>query len=200
LAIKKFSSKKPLDKSDLKEFRYYVAQLKQKKLTSRAARSARPYFISDGKTLAELVNKNASKLKPYSPPVPKQSKLPLRRPISVRDFPVKHNSLAGVLRDLDENSAAINKLKNSDEKFAFEIDGIRSYAIFYDIKDLSEYLSESAGIQQVLQKRTKSQELFKALKIVRWNKTATEWKPGPQKARRKSSHAGRQAKTRKRKK
>lgn len=192
----KFSSKKPLSPSQLKEFRSAVASLKRQGLLKGSvdARSARPYFVRGGKTLAEQVNKNLDKIQPVNRSTktvgrtsraklqPKAPELkPLNTPISVRDYPLNARGLASTIKGLDENFAEINKLKRPREKFGFEIDGIRSYAIFYDIRDLAEYLSESAGIQMVLKRRQQSAELFSKLKLVRWNRTAKEWKPGPQK-------------------
>ena len=46
---------------------------------------------------------------------------------------------------------------------------------------MADFLGESAGIQQVLRKRSQSQELFSALKIVRWNRDVRFWKPDKQK-------------------
>lgn len=200
MAIEKFSSK-TLSGSELKRFRHAVSELKKQGLIKRsiAAGSARPYFLSEGKTLREIVNKHASSLQPLKSAPKKPPLAPLSKPISVREFPHKHKSLAGVFSDLKKNSAEINKLKKPDEKFGFQIDGIRSYAIYSDIEDLIERLEDSGGIQQVLKKRQDSQELFSKLKIVRWNQSAKLWKPGPQKAKKKRSHAGRQVKSRRNK-
>ena len=155
---------------------------------------AQPYFVRGGKTLAEIVNKA------NEPPKPKAPKLnPLAKPISIRDFPIKHKSLAGVLKELEENAADIDKLKRPGEKWAFQVDGIRSYRTFEDIGLFVQEMLDSAGIQQVLKKRQASQELYNSLKLVRWNKTATEWKPKMQ-HRKPPSHAARQAKSRAKKK
>lgn len=191
---RKYTSHGKLSSAELKEFRAKVAALKKagKLPASRSKtnpRTARPSMKRGGKTLAEIVNKTRL---PKKPPL-----APLGKALSIRDFPTKHKSLAGVLKDLEEHGDEINALKRPDENFAFQIDGIRSYAVFGSIQQFARSLAESAGIQQVLKKRQDSQELYNSLKIVRWNKTAKEWKPKAQK--RKSSHAARQAKSRRKK-
>lgn len=173
-SIPKFSSRKPLSQSELREFRSYVAQLKRKGLIpgKTSVSSARPAFVRGGKTLAEIVNANRDKLTPYQPPV---KKAPLGKPLSVRSLPHSHKSLARVLKDLEENERAIDALKKPDELWGFQIGGTDSLRLFSDIRLVLDYLGESAGIQQLYHKRQKSQEVFNSLKIVRWNKSATEW-------------------------
>lgn len=179
-----------------------------------------------GKLLAELVNKShrkltaipvkssgsgsTAKIKPVkqAPPVAPSKKVnlkPLNKPLSFRDYPIKHKSFAGALNDLDENWEEVNAMKREGEKFAFQFDkendrgnkvGLRSYVIFHDIRDLVEYLGKYEAVQKALHNYKRSEKLFDSLKLVRWNKSATEWKPGPQHLLRKNSKAGKQAKKR----
>jgi hypothetical protein len=178
----KFPSKfgKRLSPSELKQFRAYVSQLKKRGLIRKgiSAKTARPVQISGGKTLQEIVNKSLKTIPPKEAP----KLLPIRTPISVRDFPVKHKSLALVLSDLEANAKEINALKRPGEYFAWEVDGIKSYGIFADIELLARELGESAGIQQLFHKRSQGTTFINKLKIVRWNKRAKDWKPAPQKA------------------
>lgn len=198
--IQKFSSRKSPSASELKEFRNYVAQLKRKGLVpgKTSARVARPAFVRGGKTLAEIVNANRNKLTPYQP-IAKSTKAPLRKPLSVRSLPHKHKSLAGALKDLEENSRTLDKLKKPGELWGFEIGGTSSLRIFSDIRLVLDYLGESAGIQQVYHKRQKSQEVFNSLKLVRWNRSATEWVEQRKVRGKRIKAAGKAAKGRKRK-
>jgi hypothetical protein len=177
----KFGARETLSGERLQEFRNYVAQLKRQKLITRKgpASSARPYFIQKGprggsKTLRDIVNENLDKVTPAT------KLLPLGEPVSIRSLPTKAKGLASLLKDIEKNYKEIDALKKPKEVFAFQINGMRSYATFGDIRLLVEYLGESAGIQQVLHKHRQSSSIFKALKIARWNKSAKAWKPSMQ--------------------
>ena len=178
----KFSARESLYTERLAEFRNYVSQLKKQGIITRKgpASSARPSFLQKGpkggaKSLREIVNANLDKVTP----LPKL--LPLGHPVSVRSLPTKSKGLASLLSDLEKNYKDIDALKKPREYFAFQINGMKSYAIFRDIRLLAEYLGESAGIQLVLHKHRKSSAIFDALKIVRWNRSAKAWKPAAQK-------------------
>ena len=200
-SIRKFRSSQNLTASELREFRNYVSQLKKQGVISSktSAASARPYFLRSsgpkgGKnTLAEIVNKNHAKLTKYQPP---QKLLPSSKPISVRDFPHSHNSLANILNDLEKNYKAIDALKKPDERFAFQIHGTDSLRPFRDIRLLTEFLKESESIQQVFRKRGESRDIFNSLKIIRWKGTITGWAEHRHVRRKKPSSKGRQAKYR----
>lgn len=199
-SVKKYSSssRKPLSIQELRTFRSLVSRLKKQGIIKGVdARSARPYFVRGGKTLAEIVNKYAGKLPPPRPPSDLKR---IGQPLSFRDIGLKSKSLAGALNELDKNYQAFEKLKKPGEHWAVQIDGIRSYMTYSDLGLFAQEMKESGGIQQVLRKRADSQEIFSSLRLVRWNKSADEWKPGPQKRKRKASHAKRQVAHRRSKK
>lgn len=205
---KRFSSKKPLTPSELKQFRASVSSLKKQGLIPKSvdARTARPYFVRGGKTLAEIVNKY-NEPKPSAKPSDSPRLAPLKRPISLRDLPGnKRKSLASLFRDIENDpslEAKINALKKPDEFFTFEIEGTRSIYPYRDIGLLLErfkYEGKQAAFD-IYHKRQKSIDLFSKLKIVRWNDTATEWRAGAVKrTARKQAAAKRQAQHRRKKK
>ena len=169
----RYSSKRPLSATDLKEFRSHVARLKKQGVipSNVDARSARPYFVRGGKTLAEYVNKD------LNPPAPKPKLATARQPITVRNLPnTKHRSLAGLLKDMEEHADEINALKKPDEFFGFRIAGTDSIAPYRTIKLLIDELKESAGIQYLFNRRSRSaKEVFDTLQIIRWNQPPGQW-------------------------
>jgi hypothetical protein len=195
--IRLFPTTKKLSGSNLREFRNYVSQLKKQGVIPAKVKtgSARPYFKLAGRTLGDIVNKNHRSLTPYQSTA--QKKLaPLGKPMSFREIGLKGKTLAEVLDELDENGDLYEHLKRPGEKWAFQVtqpDGqnIKSYHAFSSLSTFAQTLKDSAGIQQVLAKRQKSQELYKNLFLVRWNKSHTEWKPKPQKLSRKTLRAKR---------
>lgn len=202
-----YTPKQKLDAKQLRQFRSYVSQLKKKGIVSGVdARSARPGMIRPAgpkggrKTLAELVNKNHKQLIP-------PAKLPVK-PIFIRDFSSGTTNLATLFRAIERDpdlAAKIDAKKKKGEKWAFQIDGTDSLNIFGDIRLLIDDAFRYEGIRppygspDVFHKRSKSTNLFGKLKLVRWNKTATEWKQQRHVKKRKASHAHRQAKRRRNK-
>lgn len=192
---------KHLSASELKEFRRYVSQLKKegKIKTSIDARSARPYFLSNGKTLQSIVNKNLSETKlPASKPRKQKS-------FYVRDLGLKAKSLATAFNEIEKNPKLIkriNSMLKPGERFAFDIEGTHSMMTFPDIellideafkygKDIKGNPRMPWGSQDIYHKRSKSVALFDKLKIVTWNKGLTEWRstthPKPKKKKAKKS-------------
>lgn len=219
--IRAFGAKSNPSPERLKEFRSYVRQLKRQGILTGKIdpKVARPNFVRGGRNLADIVNRHRAKLKPVTPAKPtppaapkktaaKAGKLlPARTPISFRDLPIEARSLGQAIHELSQNSKAFDKLKRKDEKFAFQIDGIHSVAVFPDMERLTNYLGNSDGIQYVLQKHQKdAQFIFDSIKLVRWNGSNREWKPKPQKwsaeklARSRKKRAVNEARNRRRKK
>jgi hypothetical protein len=199
--IPHYSAKKKLTTKELRDFRSYVSQLKSKGLIPKStdAKTARPYFIRGGKTLAESVNKYHNEL------TPKPELVKLGKPgISIVDFPppatLKHKSLAGILNEIETRGPELDKLKKPDESWAFSIHGTRGYVTFKKINLFAEFMKESAGIQQVLHKRQKSQNIVEGLKLVRWNKTPGQFKGEMQHYKKPKSKASKQARHRRRSK
>lgn len=185
---RKTSPSRKISRAELSKFRSQIRALRDAgKLPGKKIdlRTVTPNTRRGGKPLTDYLKKSSRK-----------KLAPLNSPISIRDFPLKHKSLAGVLADLEENAEELDMLKKPDERWALQIDGIRSYALFYNMRQLAQVYAESAGIQEVLKKRQDANELYSGLKLVRWNKSAAQWKPKAQK-RKKASHAARQAKSRK---
>jgi hypothetical protein len=136
-------------------------------------------------------------------PKKKRKTPPRARPISKRELPVKYHGLARTLVEIEKNSDKINKLKRPGEKWAFEIDGIRSWATFNHIDHFAQYLRESEGVRHLFRRHKQAEQFWRALKLVRWNGTATEWKPSAQKLNstqlaRKKRNAAKEAKRRRR--
>ena len=170
----------------LREYRTYVKQVKDLGLVKTPVKTSLASPFGKGKgprggevKIVDVINRNRDKLTPYVSPESRRIKV--ASPLSVRNLPGKPQSLAATLKDLTENADAINALKKPRERFAFQVGDIRSYYTFSDIRLMADFLGESAGIQQVLRKRSQSQELFSALKIVRWNRDVRFWKPDKQK-------------------
>jgi hypothetical protein len=184
--IRSFPVSKKLSGSNLREFRNYVSQLKKQDVLPKSVKtgSARPYFKIGGRTLGDFVNKNHKRLTPYFPPETRKL-APLGKPISFREIGLKGKTLADVLKELDEHGDDYEAIKRPGEKWAFQVEtgnqSIKSYHAYSSLERFAQTLLDSEGIQQVLSKRSKSQELFKNLYLVRWNKTSKEWKPKPQK-------------------
>lgn len=191
--MQKYSStaRKKLTSTELREFRSKISTLKKQGLIkpSLDARSARPFFISRGKTLAEIVNKESSRLSKLTESVPAATKaqkdlgdlnlLPLNRAVSVRDFPVPAKTLPKFLNEISTRSPELGKLKRKGERFAFSIDGNRSYQLYDDLDDLAEALEKYESFMTATP--SDNRKLYDVLKIVRWNKTRKEWKPAKQK-------------------
>lgn len=204
MKIPHYSTHKSLSPAELKKFRSFVAQLKKQGVIPAKidARIARPNFVRSigprggKKSLAEVVWSNRAKLQPI--PVHPKLTPPGKPGLLVRDFPHSHKSLASVIKDLETNAKEIDKLKKPGDKFAFQIGGTDSLIIYSDIARIARYLSESAGIQQLFTKHQKSQEIYNSLKIIRWNKSATEWVRQRQ-VKSNKKHAGRTAKNRRKK-
>jgi len=91
-------------------------------------------------------------------------------------------------------------MKKRGDKFAFKVNGIKSYHIYSHIEDLISDLQDSEGIQEVLRKRGPSKNLYDSIKLVRWHGSQKSWKPKPQKLPKRKSHAEKQARSRARKK
>ena len=205
--ITHYTPKQVLNAKELRRFRSFVSQLKKQKLVSGVdARSARPGMIrplgpkGGRKSLAEIVNKNHKLL--TSP-----SKLP-SKPIFIRDFSTGTTNLATLFREIERDpslAAKIDAKKRKGERWGFQIDGTDSIAIFADIQLLIddafryERNQNPYGSPDVFHKRSKSANLFRKLKLVRWSKTATKWGQQRHVKKRKASHSHRQAKKRRRK-
>ena len=202
--IPHYTPKQVLDAKELRRFRSFVSQLKKQKLVSGVdARSARPGMIrplgpkGGRKSLAEIINKNHKLLTP-------PSKLP-QKPIFIRDFSTGTTNLATLFRQIERDpslAAKIDAKKRKGERWAFQINGTDSLSLFADIRLLIDDAFRYEGIKppygspDVFHKRSKSADLFRKLKLVRWSKTATEWKQQRHVKKRKASHAHRQAKKR----
>lgn len=204
--IPSFSSSKTISGQSLTEFRNYVSQAKKLGLVpaSTDARTARPYFIRGGKTLAETINKNKSKLKPFNPSVKKAKSKLLSpdKPISIRDLPIKGKSLATALKEMERDPSKFDALKRSNERWGFQVgkEQYGSIQIFGDIDLMVDYLRHYDGNAErasnsVFHKRSKSDRLFQSFKLVRWTGTNNEWK----KFREKRVHKARHQVRRKRK-
>jgi len=184
--IPRFTSRKKLSPEALKEFRSLVSQAKRKGLirSGISAKTARPSFISGGKTLAEILNKNSERLKPYIHP-PIRTKL-LDKPIAVRDLPIKRKSLAAFFNELErkpELAADINAMKRPGERFGFTIDGTRSITTFPNIEFLVDHFKYEGKRAQfdIYHKHQKSVNLFNKIKLVRWKDGTPEWRRGAEK-------------------
>lgn len=168
-----------LSASELKEFRSEVSRLKKSGLIKKTvnARQARPYQLSNGKTLREIVNAN-TELGPSK--------------FYVRDLPIERKSLSAVFNDIEKDpalAARINAMKKPSEKFAFEIDGTRSRQLFDDIQDVIDLAFKYGhfdggvggqpgphGSKDVFHNRRKSIALYNSLKLVRWDKGKRAWR------------------------
>jgi hypothetical protein len=202
--IRNFPSSKKLSGSNLREFRNYVSQLKKQGVLPAKVKtgSARPYFKIQGRTLANYVNKNHRRLTPYAPP----SKPTLTQgPLFIRDFATDQKSLAVLFRDIEHNrelAAQIDAKKRPGERWAMRIDGTDSLNIYADIElmidDLFKYgpNGQPYGSHDIYHDRAKSRKLLPKLQLIRWNKGIGEWSKTRKFPKHKSSHAGRQAKRR----
>ncbi len=176
----RYSARKTLTASELKTFRSHVAQLKREGIITAKvdARSARPYFIRGGDSLAVQVNRGLKELSERKqalsivPHLPKP--LLLNHPISFRKLPHSTRSLAKTMRDIETNYKELNKLKRPGEKFVFKVLGVNSYAPYTDIRLLAQELGESEGIQELFRKHGAS--IYDSIELMRWNKTATRWR------------------------
>lgn len=189
-------TRKSSSPDELKLFRSALSQLKKQGLIAKSidARSARPYFVRGGKTLAELVNKNSSKLTPPvsksksptsklppSKPVKKPHLLPKRSPIAFRDLPTKGRSLATVLKDMEANSAKFDAMKRDNEYWAFRIAGTDSRHIFRTaelmVQDAFKYGAGKGpyGNKDVFHSRYRSENLFDKIELIRWTGGISEW-------------------------
>lgn len=213
--LPKFPLRKKLTPEETRQFRHAVSQLKKRGLVKASinSRVASPGRISGGKTLVEIVNKHRTELKPLpskatvkieSPAVATKSTLklkPLNSPLSIRNFSAGQKTLAGTLSYIEKHADELDKWKRPDEKWAFQFDGMRSYATFSHIEDMIKKLRYYNSVKRLLHKHTQaSDQFYNAIKLVRWNKTASEWKPEKQHMnKRQKSHAERQARSRRRK-
>lgn len=206
-SIRKFSAKKPPTKVELAEFRNYVSQLKAKGIITGkvSAKSARPAFVRGGKSLAEIVNKNHDKLKPFQS---KRSLSPVDRKsfIKVRDVPgIKGKSLATVFKEMEADPVKFNALKRPDELWGFRIDGTDSRRVYNNIDDLIDdgfrYDAHHAS-HDIFHKRSKSSGLFSKIELVRWKGTHQQWfkQRKTRTAKQKFSNAQRMAVKRRKKK
>ena len=202
--IPHYTPKQVLDAKELRRFRSFVSQLKKQKAISGVdARSARPFMVRSigpkggRKTLAEIINKNHKLLTP-------PAKLP-SKPIFIRDFSTGTTNLATLFKQIERDpslAAKIDAKKRKGERWGFQIDGTDSVALFADIQLLIDDAfrydrnQNPYGSPDVFHKRSKSANLFRKLKLVRWSKTATEWRQQRHIKKRKASHAHRQAKKR----
>jgi hypothetical protein len=176
LAKKKFG--RNLSGAELKSFRSHVSALKKqgKIKASIDARSARPYFLSGGKTLQEIVNKNVSKTEN----IPSRAKA--RSPFLLRDAPgIKQKGLAAIFNQIEKDPALlarIEALKKPGERWAFEIDGTPSMHAYPDlellIEDTFKYTGTKAS-QSIYSKRDKSARLGSRLKLIRWDGSDFSW-------------------------
>ena len=205
--IRSFPTSKKLSGSNLREFRHYVSQLKKQGVLPAKVKtgSARPYFKFNGRALGDIVNKNHKKLTPYSD-VSRETKsrlAPLGKPMSFREIGLHGKTLADVLNELDFHGDDYEHLKRPGEKWAFQVSTgdqtIKSYHAYSSLSTFAQTMKDSGGIQQVLARRQKSQELYKNLFLVRWNKSDKEWKSKPQKLSKKNLARARKATKRKKK-
>ncbi len=199
IPIRKFSvTNKLISLTELKEFRNYVSQLKKQGVitSKRSARLARPSNIVNGKTLAELVNKHSSDLKRFKPAVrvapvlpslPKLKKLPLNRPVSIRNFPHKGKSLAEFFRQIEKDpayAASLDAMKDPRDKWGFEMSdelGIptRSVTLFPNLEMMADQSFRGSGgadHADIFDSATNSRKLYGMIRLVRWNGTVTEWR------------------------
>jgi hypothetical protein len=184
--IPSFSASKSLSGQSLTEFRNYVAQAKKLGLVpaSTDARTARPYYIRGGKTLAETLNKNKSKLKPFTPAQKGRPKLlPPDKPILIRDLPLKAKSLAAAIKELESDPSKFDSMKKPGEKFAFQVgpEGYGSAQVFSDIELMTDYLRHYDGVgdreaNNVFNRPSKSRRLFPTFKLIRWTQSNAKWK------------------------
>jgi hypothetical protein len=214
--LPKFPLRKKLSSEETRQFRHAVSQLKKRGLVKASinSRVASPGRISGGKTLVEIVNKHRAELKTLPPKAtikikspalaPKSTiKLkPLNSPLSIRDFSAGQKTLAGTLAYIEKHADELDRLKRPDEKWAFQLDGMKSYVIFSHIEDMVKKLRHYQSVKLLGRKHTPaSDQFYDAIKLVRWNKTATEWKPEKQHMnKRQKSHAENQARHRRKKK
>lgn len=168
-----YTNKGKLTSAELRAFRSRVSELKKQGLIRQglSARSARPYMVSRGKTLAEIVNKS------YEPPKPKL--LRAKSPISIVDIDKERpelkrhfKTLSSQLRYLENHADEIDSLKKPDEYFTFRIHGTDSRTPYKSIEQLLQEFQKYRGI--------KGQEILGSLQIIRWNETsdqnfATKW-------------------------
>jgi len=78
---------------------------------------------------------------------------------------------------MEADPGRFDAMKEEDEWFAFEIEGMRSYSIYSNM----EFLLEDLQKYKVVEAEPFGRELYGKIKIVRWNKSRTVWKPEPQK-------------------
>lgn len=192
-AFPKFS-RKTSSPQELKLFRSALAQLKKRGVIDVKidARSARPYFVRGGKTLAELVNKNsasvqASKLPPSVKPlltlykrsapksVTKQAPktpaklLPANRPIKFRKLPGQSkNNLVDTLSDLESNPQRFNQLKRDDEYFGARLYGSDTYKVFRTVQELERYMER-------YQFEGTPEDIIQEISLIRWTGTQASW-------------------------
>jgi hypothetical protein len=186
--IRSFPTSKKLSGSNLREFRYYVSQLKKQGVIKGVdARSARPYFKRGGRTLADYVNRNHRRLTPYTGPgglgIPTKAERLAQGPLEIRDF-ASGNSLARLFRDIerdDDLAARIDAMKRDDELWAFRIEGTDSHHVYGDIRllinETFRYGKQIGpyGSQDVFHSREKSEDLIGKLQLIRWNKGPSAW-------------------------
>ena len=175
--IPHYTRKGKLSAAELRAFRSRVSELKKQGLIRKGlpASSARPYNISGGKTLAEIVNKS------FEPPKPKLLKA--RAPFKVVNLSdevpslKRHfKSLTKELEYLEAHAAEIDKLKKDDEYWTFRIFNTDSMAPYSNIDLLLEDLLKYRSIPgHPFNSRFEGQEILGSLKIMRWNGGATEW-------------------------
>jgi hypothetical protein len=197
--IPHYTPKQKLDAKSLKLFRSYVAQLKKQGVVSGVdARSARPGFVrSSGprggkKTLSQIINENHKLLTP-------QKNLP--KSLHIRKFATKEKSLASLFKAIEKDdtlAAKIDAQKHKGERWGFRINGTDSLNLYADIQLLIDDAFRYVGIgpygtADVFHKRSKSQNLFDKLILIRWNKDIPQWK---KQRHIKKSHTHRTAKNR----
>lgn len=176
MALPRYSRKSKLSPSELRTFRSAVASLKKQGLIKGKvdARTAQPFFLRGGKTLAEQVN--AASKKVVLPSVLK----PANKLFTLRNLPgKKYKSLAQLVKDIEENGASFDKLKHRDEKWAFQINGSNSLKTYENIDQLLEMFhyprdNPFTGIRHTSTPEN-SEFIFDNLKLVRWTKTNREW-------------------------
>jgi hypothetical protein len=201
--IPHYTPKQKLTAKELKVFRSYVSQLKKQGLISGVdARSARPLMLratgpkGGKKSLAEIINKNHKLLS--------RPEYLSTKPIRIRDFAGKQTNLAQLFKEIERDpslAAKIDAKKAKGERWAFKIEGTDSMRVYGNIQVLIDDAFRYEGLKpygsgDVFVNRRKSKELFGELKLIRWNKTVTEWQAQRHVKKHKPSHAHRQAKNR----
>lgn len=198
-----YTRKGKLSPTELRAFRARLKSLQKQGLVrdDLTISSARPFNISGGKTLAEIVNKSFEPPKPTPVKLTKSNLLPAKKPIELRelpDSPVTHKTFTKALNDIEKDAPALNKLKKSDEYFTFRIYGNDSLIPFRDMESLLDYLNKYRNDKGAFHKPKWNTEVTGNIQIMRFTGSTAQWqdkrktrKPKPDREKRAKKQAER---------